>query len=126
MVQADISQLSAECNTWRETLRNYRQEFTDLKKHLQQIASHPLSKDDLTDLEHYQNQFHIQLINIHDLKHDIKSHERRVSFETSSHDGQLEERTVADHEVLYEQYIRLENTLQGLREDFTSFTERTR
>ena len=27
MVQVDISQLSGECNAWREKLRHYREEF---------------------------------------------------------------------------------------------------
>ena len=74
MVQADISQLSRECNTWRDALRAFRDEFTQDKGKLQQLASRPLSKEDLTDVEHYHNQFHIQSINIHDLKHSIKHH----------------------------------------------------
>ncbi len=31
MVQVDISQLSGECSTWREALRQYRDEFTKTK-----------------------------------------------------------------------------------------------
>jgi hypothetical protein len=125
MVQADVSQLSRECETWIETLRKQRDEFNHCKQKLQELASHPLSKDELTEVEHYHNQFHIQLINIHDLKHSIKNHERKVELETSAHEGQLEEPTVADHEELYDQYQRLEHTLDELRTDFAQFINRS-
>lgn len=125
MVQADISQLSRECNTWRDALRNFREEFNQCKQQLQELASRPLSKDDLTEVEHYHNQFHIQLINIHDLKHSVKNHERKVQFETSENKGQLYEETLADHENLFDQYQHLEHTLQDLREDFKLFLQQT-
>jgi benzoyl-CoA reductase/2-hydroxyglutaryl-CoA dehydratase subunit BcrC/BadD/HgdB len=74
MVTVDISQLSGECNTWRDSLRSYREELNQFKKQLQHTAGKSLSKEQLHDVEHYHNQFHIQLINIHDLKHAIKHH----------------------------------------------------
>src|SRR3982750_3448592 len=119
MVQADISQLSRECNTWRDALRAFRDEFSQCKQKLQQLASHPLSKEELTEVEHYHNQFHIQLINIHDLKQSIKNHERKVNFELESQNGQLNDDTVNDHEGLYDQYQGLEHRLTDLREEFS-------
>jgi hypothetical protein len=124
MVQADISQLSRECNTWRDALRAFRDEFTQCKQKLQQLASRPLSKDELTEVEHYHNQFHIQLINIHDLKQAIKNHDRKVSFETEAHQGHLNDETLAGHENLYDQYQSLEHRLLDLREEFRSFLDR--
>jgi len=124
MVQTDVSQLSGECQNWREMLRNNRQELTDLRQNLQQIASQPLSKDELYSLEHYQNQFHIQLINVHDLKQAIKRHERQLTYLKSDNDQELEVATTT-HEDLYEQYIRLESTLQELRSQFGDFMERS-
>ena len=38
MVQAEISQLSGECNTWRDALRHYRDEITQDKNRLLQVA----------------------------------------------------------------------------------------
>ena len=123
MVQADISQLFRECNTWRDALRAFRDEFTQCKHKLQQLASRPLSKDDLTEVEHYHNQFHIQLINIHDLKQAIKNHDRRIGYEMREQNG-LNEETVADHENLFNQYQSLEHTLQDIREEFNNFLGR--
>ena len=125
MVTVDISQLSGECSTWRESLRSSRDELNNLKKQLQQAAGQHLTKDQLHDVEHYHNQFHIQLINVHDLKQSIKAHDRRVQFETSANSGQLNEETIAEHERLFEEFQSLGNTIKNLREEFGDFVHRT-
>ena len=122
MVQADIAQLSGECTGWKESLRNFREEFNQCKERLQQLANHSLSKDDLTQVEHYHNQFHIQLINIHDLKQAIKQHVRKVDYEVLSNDGQVSEETLAGHENLLSEYQQLESTLEELRNEFDDFS----
>jgi chromosome segregation ATPase len=121
MVQTDISQLSRECNQWRERLHSYRDEFNQLKSKLQHAVNKSLSKDQLTDLEHYQNQLHIQLINIHDLKQAVKAHDRKVNYEVVTNGGQATDEVYADHENLYEEYQSLEQTLNDLRNDLNRF-----
>ena len=125
MVTVDISQLSGECSTWRESLRSSRDELNGLKKQLQQAAGQNLTKDQLHDVEHYHNQFHIQLINVHDLKQSIKAHDRRVQFETTANSGQLTEDTIAEHERLFEEFQSLDSTIKNLREEFGDFVHRT-
>jgi hypothetical protein len=125
MVQVETSQLTGECNSWREQLRQYRDEFSKDKAKLQDAASRTLSKDQLQDVEHLHNQFHIQLINIHDLKHAIKTHEQKISYEMNVNNGKLSTETVAEHENLLDQYQSLELTLQDLREEFDVFLSRT-
>src|SRR5438309_11513830 len=120
MVQTDISQLSAECQEWRQILRNYRDELQESKKSLQQTVRQELKKDQLQEVEHFDNQFHIQLIDIHDLKQFIKAHERRIEIESSSGE-QISEETFTGHEELLEQFLNLESTLQELRNDFKNF-----
>ncbi len=117
MVQTDISQLSAECIEWRKILRNYRDELQEYKNALEQICSNTLTKDQLKEVEHYQNQFHIQLINIHDLKQAIKGHEQKILFP----EEKIPEETYTKHETLLNEFLGLENTLQELRNDFKSF-----
>jgi uncharacterized protein (DUF342 family) len=125
MVQVETSQLTGECNSWREKLRQYREEFSKNKTKLQEAASHTLSKDQLQDVEHLHNQFHIQLINIHDLKHAIKTHEQKMNYEMNVNKGKLNGETKAAHENLLDQYQSLELTLQDLREEFDEFLSRT-
>ena len=123
MVQTEISQLSTESSEWRQILRNYREEFQECKKMLEETCKKTLSKDHLQDVEHYHNQFHIQLINIHDLKQAIKNHDRKIQLENSK--GETSENTLQEHDVLLDQFLTLENTLQELRTDFRNFVSKT-
>ena len=125
MVQVDVSQLSRECNTWREKLRQFRDEFHHNEAQLRQVASQPLSKDQLRHVDHLHNQFHIQLINIHDLKQAIKVHDRKMNFEMTAFNGQVNEDSLTRHEKLTDEYYSLENILQGLRSEFNQFLNRT-
>jgi hypothetical protein len=106
-------------------LRSYREEFSQDKIRLQQAVGSTLPKDHLQDVEHLQNQFHIQLINIHDLKQAIKVHDRKVNYEREINKGLLNDETLAQHENLFDQYQSLEHTLQELRNEFKGFLERT-
>jgi DNA repair exonuclease SbcCD ATPase subunit len=119
MVQTDISQLTAECSEWRQILRNYREEFHNCEKALTETCKRTLTKDHFTQIEHFQNQFDIQLRNIHDLKQQIKHHERKVGLETSG------EEIYAEHERLLNEFLSLENTLQELRDEFRKFVTNT-
>ncbi|TCJ19205.1 hypothetical protein EPD60_01960 [Flaviaesturariibacter flavus] len=123
MVQTDLAQLTSETAEWRQILRNYRDEFQECKKLLQDSAKDTV-KEQLVDLEHFDNQFHIQLINIHDLKQEIKQHERRIGFERNG-GGQLSNDTYSQHERLLDAFLTLENGLQQLRSDFRDFVNAT-
>ena len=125
MVQVDISQLSSECNAWREQLRQLREEFTADETRLQKVANQTLSKEQLQDVEHLHNQFHIQLINIHDLKQAIKAHDRKMNFEKAAFNGSVNEDSFTRHENLLEEYQALQQTLQDLRNKFNGFLGRT-
>jgi hypothetical protein len=122
MVTTDVAQLSQECNAWRETLRSYRDDFGQLKNRLQELAVRQTHRDVLLEIEHLDNQFHIQLINIHDLKKAIKNHQLRISSEMAATQGQVTDETATDHEILYDDFSRLENTLQEIQQEFKEFS----
>jgi hypothetical protein len=125
MVQVDISQLTTECNTWREKLRQFREEFIRDESQLQQATKQTLSKDQLQDVEHLHNQFHIQLINIHDLKQTIKAHDRKMNFERVAFNGYVNEDSLARHESMLDEVQSLEQRLLDLRGEFIDFMKRT-
>ena len=125
MVQVETSQLTGECNSWREKLRQYRDEFSKDRTKLQDSASRTLSKEQLQQVEHLHNQFHIQLINIHDLKHAIKSHDQKMRYEMNVNSGKLNNETMAEHENLLDQYQNLESMLLELRDEFDEYLSRT-
>ena len=124
MVTTDVAQLSRECNAWRETLRSYRDQFGSIKIRLQEVAGRQTLREDLLEVDHLDNQLHIQLINIHDLKQAIKIHTRRVDSEMAGPEGHLEDETIANHENLFDEYQSLENTLHDLRHEFEIFVTR--
>ena len=122
MFQTEMSQLTRECNDWRETLRSHRDELRQLQSTLQQAVNHPLSKEEQTELEHLQNQLHIQLINVHDLKHAVKVHDRKLLHEISGKiDALFTGNVSAYHENLYQSYCSLEVILSDLRTSLHNF-----
>lgn len=121
MVQTDISQLSQECNQWIEQLHSYREELNRLNKELQQTASRPLTREDLTELEHFQNQFQIQLINVHDVKQEAKQLNRKVQYQLSTSNMDVSDETYHDYEKVADDYETLEHTISELRSDFQRF-----
>jgi ABC-type phosphate transport system auxiliary subunit len=121
MVTTEVAQLSKECNAWRETLRSFKDEFGRFKHRLQDMAGRQTHRDVLLEVEHLDNQFHIQLINIHDLKQSIKIHQRQIEAEMAAN-GTVPDEILAHHENLYDDYQQLDNTLQELRQEFGHFS----
>lgn len=121
MVTVETSQLIAECENWRDALRQHREELQQERKNLEEVCSRELSKDQCRDIEHLYNQLHIQLINIHDLKQAIKSHGKMIDYEMNVFNGQLKEETLHLHEILFEQFQSLDVTLQELQIEMNRF-----
>jgi hypothetical protein len=119
----EVGQLASECTLWIDTLRSFRNKFSDYKKQLQNYSIDQTQYDVLLEVEHLYNQFHIQLINIHDLKQAIKKHMQNVSFERSGGSGMMSDDLLARHEYLYDEYQRLETTLHIISREFDRFVK---
>jgi flagellar biosynthesis chaperone FliJ len=124
MVQTDLSQLNRECNSWRETLRNYRTELSEFRNRLQELVSKSISRSEMPQVEHYDNQIDIQLRNINQLKHEIKDHERNSVWEQGRTSGSATGNTWSRHEALLDRYEILEHTINDLKEEFRSFLQK--
>ena len=72
--QHSLELLVDECHQWHEKLVSWREELQQLKNELYYFAPGKREPDVAFGIEHFHNQLHIQLINIHNLKHDIKRH----------------------------------------------------
>jgi hypothetical protein len=126
MVTLDSAQHVGECTSWREDLRSQKTLMAQLGEQLQQSASHQHNKELLTEVEHFQNQFYIQQINIHDLKQVIKQHERKLQLETAANsDRHITDETIHQHEELFTEYQSLLHTLQDLKNDFELFLSKS-
>lgn len=116
MVQEAISELVLESQAWRSSLADYRETFIVNQKKLLELASKRLSAEDLKDLEHYQNQFYIQLINIHDVKKDLKQYENVLNYEPAT-----EDEVRVRHDGFKNEFDSLVHVLDGLKTEFEEF-----
>ena len=84
LTETQYKTMLEECQAWHSVLVTYREKINHLKTELYYFAPGKTDHDVLTGIEHFHNQFHIQLINIHDLKHEIRQHikeaERHPTF----------------------------------------------
>lgn len=118
----EVGHLAGECNLWLDTLRSFRNRFNNHKMSLQEIAGSQTQRDILLEIEHLDNQFHIQLINIHDLKQSIKRHIMRISHERTTREH-ISDDVIARHEYLYDEYQHLETTLHVISREFERFAK---
>jgi len=105
-----------ECHQWHDVLVSYREKIHQLKNELYYFAPGKTDHDVAMGIEHFHNQFHIQLINVHNLKHEIKYHlkeaERHPTF------GHR-----IPHHNIKEKYDMLINDLDRLEDEFHSFVK---
>jgi hypothetical protein len=81
ITEAQHLALIDECKKWKDALSDYREKINKLKNELYLFAPGKTNHKTVEGIEHFHNQFHIQLINLHDLKHEIKHH----IFEAEKH-----------------------------------------
>lgn len=73
MVTEELNKvIVSECQEWYSILASHSEKINKLKKELYFFAPGKTDHDVQLGIEHFHNQIHIQLINIHDLKHEIK------------------------------------------------------
>ena len=123
MVTTSLSPLSLDCTTWKNALRSYKEQIQQRKQLLPQLAVSHQQKEDLLQIDHFDNQFYIQLVNIHDLKHSIKNHEHMLAAGPSDASGVTQEVIHADHAHLLDDYKMLHHTLDELIGEFESFAK---
>ncbi|MBT8326831.1 MAG: hypothetical protein KJP21_03850, partial [Bacteroidia bacterium] len=58
--------------------------LTELKTDLYAYSPGDKDSDALKGIDHFHNQFHIQLVNVHDLKHELKQHRLMVGLPEGS------------------------------------------
>lgn len=124
MIQVENSVISDNCNAWRERLKDHRDKLNECQRHLQESAGKMLSQEQLRIVEQLHNQFHVQLVNIHDLKHAIKAHLKKSDYEFDLKNGHINDDTLAEHKALLARYSGLEERLHELQDRFRNFLSR--
>lgn len=124
MVSTAPAQMHKESDSWRMNLRSFRSDFNQLREQLQQVAQDVTDQEVLMEVEHFHNQFYIQLVNIHELNHALKIHEQKLSYDSRPSNGLPTDRSHEDHEGLSDRYHTLRETMNDLKDDFAYFVNR--
>jgi hypothetical protein len=119
MVTTAINHVAHECQQWIEVLRTERSLLLDQRTSLQSlVAANKIPQNDLSNVDHFDNQFDIQLANVNHLKHAIKEHLQTLELTPSV---QLSAPHFTVHESLSDQFHGLSSKIEKLKEAFTAF-----
>ncbi|MBL7773668.1 MAG: hypothetical protein JNM95_12465 [Chitinophagaceae bacterium] len=114
VTEAQFKSLLDECQQWIDNLAQQKEKLNGLRNELYLFAPGKTDHDVQVGIEHYHNQFHIQQINIHDLKHEIRYH-----LAEAKHHPDFGHR-IPHHNLLLK-YDTLMKDLQTLDQDFHHF-----
>lgn len=123
VITTEVGQLAEECTLWMDTLRAFRFKLQNQRSILPHLAANQLGREELMEIDHLDNQLHIQLINIHDCKQQIKKHLRRIGEERLLQNRRVAGDTLGRHEYLYEEFRSLESTLHAVAGEFDNFAK---
>jgi hypothetical protein len=119
MVTSVNNHVAQECQQWIEVLRNDRSLLIEQQAALQSmVASNKIPHDQLPSVDHFENQFDIQLANVNHLKHAIKEHLHTLETTPSVH---LSAPHFTIHESLSDQVLLLSSTIEKLKLEFANF-----
>lgn len=114
LTETQHQQLLDEAKQWKDHLKTYVDSINELKNNFYKWAAGKSDRDVLVQIERYHNQFHIQQINLHDLKHSIRVHMQECKLNPDADH-------VGKHLQLEEQYDFLINNLDNLEAEFKEF-----
>lgn len=121
MALLDVTELTTVWEKWTETLKNHRTTLMEYQADLQKAAEQKLNSSDMPEVEHYYNQFEIQLNNISHFKHEIKELEKLADWDSKQHEGKLSPLSSEQYAKMADKYQALVHTIQELEVEFSTF-----
>ena len=122
IVKVPLRILHLEHEIWNKEFLFYQDELILLNKYLLEVATKNTSKEVLSEVEHFQNQFIRQKEVLDELKHDIRQSEKQLVAQLKSlSEKQIEKLKVEDQEALRDAVITYKKIYAELRTEFFSF-----
>ena len=119
MKKANITHVNNEHSYWLRSLNFYKTEISILKGILTEIATKNTGAEVMKEVEHFENQFSIQIDNIDQLSHSIHANLSNISIQAQqSNAGYIDAALVAEHTALNEKY---ESQVRIITEIISSF-----
>ncbi len=107
---------------WQNKLKFYNDEIKIFNKRLEEIVSKNTSKDVLSEVEKYQNQFIVQNNNIDEIAHIITLDEEELQNEVKSNPIAVDHRKVGDHSKQKDLVETFEKNFNEIRSEFNTFS----
>ena len=121
MVTSVNTRVGQDCKEWIDALRTNRSQLTEQRNSLMSlVANRQISHDALPVVDHFENQFDIQLSNVNQLKHAIKEHLHTLESTPSQ---QLSAPHFTVHESLSDQFQGLSATIEKLSQAYAEFNK---
>ncbi len=125
MKRINISHVSNMHNQWLRTLNFYKSEMSILKGILTEVGGKNSNAEMLKDVEHFENQFKIQAINIDTIAHGIHVNIDAISKEAAnSSAGYIDSNLATEHDQLCAQAEDEEKIMIELIRSFRKFAEK--
>jgi hypothetical protein len=122
MNKVSVTHISNAHNRWLRSLDFYKQEIIILEKMLTEIARKNTGNEVMRHVEHFDNQFNIQLNNISKLAHDIKGNLKKIGKQAeTSTAGYIDNDLLSTHDKLEDNFEVEEKVINELRADFHHF-----
>ena len=116
-----MHELHFEHKIWINELSFYEDEIKIYEHRLEELVMKSRNPDMLAQLEHFQNQFIREKEVIDILKHDINSHEHKLSEYAETHPIAIEHVHFKDHSDLRDRMERFYKIWIELKEEFYAF-----
>jgi hypothetical protein len=122
MKKVSITHVNNEHNRWLRSMDFYKGEIGVLKEFLTEIAGKNTVVEVMAQVEHYENQFTVQLDNIKRLKHDIRANITIIAKEAeASKAGYIEDTLLTQHTQLGNNFDDLAYIITDLINSFRKF-----
>lgn len=122
MEKISITHFNGAHSDWLRSLSFYKEEIKTLKNRLTEIAAKNSNVEVMKNVDHYENQFEIQLSNIRKIKHNIESNIHNIAAEAmTARAGYIDDGYLEQHNELEDQFAAEESTIKELRHEFNQF-----
>jgi hypothetical protein len=124
MKKINVTQINNEHNSWLRSLDFYKTEVIILRGMLTEVAKRNTASEIMKEVEHFENQFKIQVDNIDRLSHNIHVNIDTIGKQAQeSNAGYVEGALAAEHTALGEQFESEEHVVRDLIKSFRKFAE---
>jgi hypothetical protein len=109
---------------WISKLKSYKHELVSLEGSLAELAANSKQREVLARVEHFQNQFIVQRVNVNEILHALKMDEREQLFRSLHPSKNSGSATNARKSI--QQAETFEKTMSELTQEFKTFAAKHR